>query len=92
MSNAHTIYEATTRQIAGLELEREAHLQQIKALVDERDALRAERDQAIEDRGRMGDLLVKFAAERDEKSRIIGLLRAEIDGLKASLDGMRMQL
>jgi hypothetical protein len=40
MSNEHMIYEATTRQIAGLELEREAHLQQIKALVAERDALR----------------------------------------------------
>ena len=41
MSNEHTIYEATVRQIAGLELEREAHLVQIKALVAERDALRA---------------------------------------------------
>ena len=40
--NEHTIYEATVRQIAGLELEREAHLVQIKALVAERDALRIE--------------------------------------------------
>lgn len=41
-STAHMIYEATTKQIAGLELEREAHLQQIAGLVWERDALRVE--------------------------------------------------
>lgn len=40
MTTAHAIYEATTHQIAGLELERQAHLQQIAGLVAERDALR----------------------------------------------------
>lgn len=41
-STAHMIYEATARQIAGLELERQAHLRQIAGLVAERDALRAD--------------------------------------------------
>jgi hypothetical protein len=32
MSNEYIIYEAAAQQIAGLELEREAHLQQIAGL------------------------------------------------------------
>jgi hypothetical protein len=36
----HMIYTATAHQIAGMELEREAHLQQIASLVQERNALR----------------------------------------------------
>jgi hypothetical protein len=36
------IYNASIRQIAGLEVERHAHLMQIEGLVDERNALRQE--------------------------------------------------
>lgn len=63
MSNEHIIYTATARQIAGLELEREAHLQQIRALVDERDALR---ETASAWRGAHDILLAKLVKAESE--------------------------
>jgi hypothetical protein len=83
---AHAIYAASVRQIAserqiaGLELERHAHLEQIQGLVDERDALRAKNTLLLQAPGAAESLRLsqEILEAYDHHEFMMGVMKQEI--------------